>query len=811
MVNKIVLLCFICLTWFYSYPQTEYKPDIDQVAGQFIKMLRSDPKEKINFYTDKWLYLAGENLWFSAYCLNALSDRPLRTSKNLYVDLVNDKDSVISQALLNIWEYRTGGKLSLPLSMKEGNYWIRAYTARILREDSNRILVKPIYVLNARNPDPHGLSMARSKSIVDQSDSLAPQVFFFPEGGSIISGTTATVAFQCQTATGKAVDVSGFVTDSRDSVVANFKSTLPGIGKFSFDAWNPRKYVAHIKWANNRILNYPLPRIDQFASQISIIDQTEQAYHVRISQGDSLYKKNISTHLIGISRDSLCFAANGSDMYELNISKNNFPKGKGILFLFDDQGRIVSQRAIYTDSSSLHVSMVTDKTMYGPREKVKLDLGVSGMDNQPINALFSVSVTDDRLSKQMTEQGQRSYSNLDEIQFSHTSSTTGTEQKKTYSSEELDLLMLVQKNQYAGWKYGDQFVQDTNNSKLADTSILSIRGRILSKKNEPLIGYLVDLFSDQKDMFRVDTTDDKGRFIFNLPDYDDGSKFNLKLTNFKGKAQEGKVIMDNQSFPLISTPVQLKNRFKPSELEAIRNFRAHHLDTLSTELQNGSLSPVTVKTQKPQATSYDESKRVSRFSYIITSDNFQNGDNFAVVNAVKNVPGFNVLSSMSQTHLGVQPMVIMDGVAQSLMSTDVNSYLMSLDPASIDFIEILKGAQTAIYGIEGAGGVILINSLKTRKDVAQIDEKGLSTIFPKGYTKESGFTNPDYDKKEAKKDPFPDLRSTVYWKGKILTDAKGRASVEFFTSDEPTTYTVSVMGVTITGEMVYQQVKIKHR
>jgi hypothetical protein len=166
---------------------------------------------------------------------------------------------------------------------------------------------------------------------------------------------------------------------------------------------------------------------------------------------------------------------------------------------------------------------------------------------------------------------------------------------------------------------------------------------------------------------------------------------------------------------------------------------------------------------------------------------------------------------MSQTHLGVQPMVIMDGVAQSLISTDVNSYLMSLDPAIIDFIEILKGAQTAIYGIEGAGGVILINSLKTRKDVAQIDEKGLSTIFPKGYTKESSFANPDYDKKEAKKDPFPDLRSTVYWKGKILTDANGRASVEFFTSDDPTTYTVSVMGVTITGEMVYQQVKIKHR
>jgi hypothetical protein len=812
MVNKILLLFCVCLPGFYSYSQTEHNPDIDQVAGQFVKMLRSDPKEKINFYTDKWLYQAGEDIWFSAYCLNTLSDRLIHTSKNLYVDLVNDKDSVISQALLNTWEYRTGSKLVLPLTMKEGNYWIRAYTARILREDSNRILVKPVYVLNPRNPDPRALSIVRAKSIVEQSDSLTPQMLFFPEGGSIISGTTATIAFQCQTQTGKPLDVSGYITDSRDSVVASFKSTLPGIGKFSFDAWNPRKYIAHIKWVNNRTLNYPLPRIEQFASQISVIDQSDQFFHVRISQGDSLYKKNISTHLIGISRDSICFAANGTDMYELNIPKNNFPRGKSVLFLFDEQGRIASQRAIFIDSSNVHISMVTDKAIYGPREKVKLDLGVSGADNHPINAFFSVSVTDDRLSRQMTQQqGQHSYLNFDDIELLQSNSSALTEQMRKYTPGELDLLMLVQKSQYSEWKYDYRFVQDTTNSREGDTNILSIRGSIMSKKNEPLIGYMVDLFSDQKDMFRIDTTDDKGRFKFTLPDYDDGTKFNLKLTNLKGKAQEGKIIIENASFPLVKTPIILKNGFGPTELEAIRSFRAHHQDTLSEGFQNGSLSPVTVKTQKPPGSSYDESKRVSRFSYIITSENFQNGDNFAVVNAVKNVPGFNVMSSMSLTHTGVQPLVVMDGVIQSSVSGDVNSYLMSLDPTTIDFIEILKGAQTAIYGIEGAGGVIIINSLKTRKDVLQIDEKGLATIYPKGYAKESNFSNPDYDKKEVKKDPFPDLRSTVYWKGKIITDAKGKASVEFFTSDEATTYTVSLMGVTTGGEMVYQQVKIKNR
>jgi hypothetical protein len=818
MFDKIIkCCCSIFLISLNCFSQSNQAPDIDQLAGQFVKLMRTNPHEKIEVFTNKWIYSAGEEVWFKAYCLNALSDRPIHQSKNLFLDIVNDKDSVVSQALMNIKEDKSGGKILLSESLNEGFYWIRAYTRNILKEDTNRIFIKPIYILNPRHSDLRALSSANHlKSEANYKDTSLPQLQLFPEGGSIISGTTATVAFIFRSASGHPLEATGYVTDTRDSTVANFSSSIAGIGKFSFDAWNPRKYVAHIKWANNRTLNYPLPHIDQFASQLSILDQNDQTIHVRISQGDSLYKKNKLTHLLAISRDSVCFAANGSDMYDLNIPKNNFPKGKAILFLFDEQGRIVSQRAVYIDSSNIHVSLTADKNVFGPREKVKLAIAVSGPDNHPINALLSVSVTDDRYGRSAFQsQYPASYLYIGAAQLS--SSTTTSSDLKA-SQAEMDMIMMIQKPLYSEWKYGLDFGLSKSNNIDDDSNFLRIQGRIVNKKNEPLIAYMVDLFSDQKDMFRIDTTDDKGRFTFSLPDFEDGSKFNLKLTNLEGKAQDGLVLFDKSNFPQVSTPFSLKQRFNLSELGLIRESKARQLDTLTYGSGKGVLSPVTVKTDKTAGTSYDESKRVSRFSYIITSEKFQNGDIYAVVNAIKNVPGFNTgISSVvtpaasittSGTTEGMQPLVVMDGVPQTLSGGDVNSFLLSLDPASIDFIEILKGALTAIYGIQGAGGVILINSVKGRKDIAQIDEKGLTAIYPKGYMRVSSFSEPDYDNKEVRKSSYPDLRSTIYWKGNLLTDASGKASVEFFTADEPSSYTVSLMGVTTNGIQINKETKI---
>ncbi|HSZ87023.1 MAG TPA: Plug domain-containing protein, partial [Puia sp.] len=529
----------------------------------------------------------------------------------------------------------------------------------------------------------------------------------------------------------------------------------------------------------------------------------DQTFHVRVSLGDSLYKKNKTTYIFGVSRDSLCFAANGTDMYDLNIPKNSFPKGRATLFLFDEKDQVVSQRNIYininSDSNSIIAS--TDKPVYEPREKAKLNVSVPSVDRHPMAALFTVSVADNRFAGDIPDVLS------DEAKLFE---AAGNAQQKQFSPAEIDLIMLTQKNLYPEWRYGDNNITMSSPMHIEDSALLDIKGKIVNKKNEPLKNYIVNLFSGDKRIFKIDTTDGNGHFTIQLPDYYDGTQFNLKLTNLKGQGEEGKVILDNPDFPHFNTPHELKRKFDQAEVTVIRNFKTHTLEDTSFYAKENSLKAVTIKPEKTTEASYDKSKRVNQFSTIITSENLNNGDRNAIINAVQNVAGFN--AGMNSMKLGgsynVQPLVVMDGVILTL-SSDVKTFLQSVDPSTIDFIEILKGPQAALYGMQGAGGVILINTTNDKKQVSQINSQGLSTIYPKGYFKEADFTSPDYDKKEVKKSSTPDKRITLYWNANVLTDKTGNATEYFFTADDRAIYSIIIMGITENGNIISKKITIK--
>src|SRR5579863_5476806 len=136
---KKILSGFIIFLYLNSSGQNEQKGGIDALAGQFIKYIRTADKEKIIVLTDKMFYASGENIWLKAWCLNSLSNKIVHKSKNLFIDLVDDKDSLISQLLFNIGDLKTDGRISLPESLKEGYYWLRGYTNNMLKADVNSI------------------------------------------------------------------------------------------------------------------------------------------------------------------------------------------------------------------------------------------------------------------------------------------------------------------------------------------------------------------------------------------------------------------------------------------------------------------------------------------------------------------------------------------------------------------------------------------------------------------------------------------------------------------------------------------------
>ncbi len=284
----------------------------------------------------------------------------------------------------------------------------------------------------------------------------------------------------------------------------------------------------------------------------------------------------------------------------------------------------------------------------------------------------------------------------------------------------------------------------------------------------------------------------------------------IQVSDLGGKKQNAHVITEPFKYPVFATPAVLKKRFSSSEFAMIKDFKSYELDTAIFGKGKDWLRAVTVKSYRKKQVNYDESKRMSPYSYIITSDRLQAGGARAIGNALLMVP--RIRNNMNE------PLLVMDGVVVTpsdyIPKDSVNfinpvmTFLNTIDPVSIDFIEVLSGPEAAIYGVRGANGVISINTVSTLKDRRLAPSVGMTVISRKGYDYATPFAGPDYDKKENRKSSFPDHRSTIYWNGNLVTDNNGKATADFYTADDPTTYTVTITGITAGGDIVFKQSQI---
>lgn len=86
------------------------------------------PTEKAHLQLDKPYYAAGDNIWFKAYVADARNTNLTTQSNILYVELVDEVDSVCKQLRLPLENGISWGDFQLADTLAEGNYRIRAYT-----------------------------------------------------------------------------------------------------------------------------------------------------------------------------------------------------------------------------------------------------------------------------------------------------------------------------------------------------------------------------------------------------------------------------------------------------------------------------------------------------------------------------------------------------------------------------------------------------------------------------------------------------------------------------------------------------------
>ncbi len=140
------------------------------------------------------------------------------------------------------------------------------------------------------------------------------------------------------------------------------------------------------------------------------------------------------------------------------------------------------------------------------------------------------------------------------------------------------------------------------------------------------------------------------------------------------------------------------------------------------------------------------------------------------------------------------------------------SYLMNIQPTAVESVEIfLNNGITNIGAMNNTKGVLEVNTKVMPKgekiSFSQLKQMlgspNVVDLNPLGYAKTMEFYVPKYAVARPSLEN-PDLRTTIYWNPKIITDkVTGKASFDFPNSDGKGSFRVVVEGIDIDGNLAH--------
>ncbi len=812
--RKVYLLfAFVFLTQL-GIAQKAPLATLDSLAGRFIAELRNTSAEKFQIFTNKQVYAVGEIVWFKAFVQDLVSKRLTGKSNILFVDMVDANDHIVNQCMLHAAAFKTDGSFMLPDTLASGHYWLRAYTASSVAGKEPVIGIQPIYLINSLKPDPEKSSNLKAMNMAQESFKDSLLVNIHPEGGTVIGGATTLLAIKVTKMNGIPFSGSGFIKDNRDSIVARFTTNSAGLAKASFFCFSYSQYKVHMVNAGKPDLVYNVPPVNMFAAQLGLLENNG-IRKLRIVLEDSLYRRDKLTFLLGISGDSLCFSSFGKGSYEVVLPEYRFPKGIAQFFLFDEERSLLSKRSLFIEGNEPLIKLVTEKQKYTAREKVNLSLEITGANQKTIPASFSITVED--RAKEVVLQN------------------PGLSKEAIFTS-----LAAADKDLYLLTDYkslGDEIILKIKLPKHweeqpKEDSSLYIKGRVIDGRGRPLVKKIVTLFGDMKSkLFVSDTTDEKGAFNFPLIAYYDQTKFNLQVTEPSGILIPSKIQLDTMlKIPAIKTPAHLKQYFEWEDITAVRKKLVLQIanDTILQRRGKEWLTDVTVRGYVKKDPGYDVKKRMSLFSKVIPADLLQRAGNGSLGNAIFRAPGIHLRNGYVTVTGGnsfgtgpqTEPLLVVDGVPipsdtlDKLSGSEPSPLLMALnriDPATVDFIEVLTGSESAMFGTRGGNGVIIVNTRSTMLFDDPTKNNGMRNFLVKGFQVPEKFDHPDYAIKENRLSKIPDNRTHIYWYGDGVTDELGKSALSFYTADGSATYSIIVQGITAEGFVFRKEIMIDRK
>ena len=392
--------------------------DARDVLDSIQRLLDNAPiQEKVYLHLDNNCYYRGEEIWFKAYVVKADNNNFTDLSRLLYVELVSPDGMLVERQIISISSDGDGeGSFYLTDSLYSGFYELRAYTrwmmnfdvtqhpsnfrsrqlfyTKQMAEDFYRLYgtvysrVVPVY----ETPEQLGeygkkYIVERPKQRLDKELKSNLKVNFYPEGGHLIAGTKATVAFEVLNELGEQVSISGKVGNK------TIRTEHQGRGMFTVDVPESGRLEAQFHYAD-KDYRIDLPKTEKTGCAMSLKEEDgDFTASIRL-RGVPMDKDYAA---IVLSRGQLKVFERFRPEYEtgtatIGIDSEKLPSGVSDLIIVDNDGRPMADRLFFVnhhDYEDGHIKLITKEMDYNPYEAIDLELQVPEGTDQ-----ISVSVRD---------------------------------------------------------------------------------------------------------------------------------------------------------------------------------------------------------------------------------------------------------------------------------------------------------------------------------------------------------------------------------------------------------------------------------
>ena len=112
----------------------------------FSAQIERYPQEKLHLHTDKDSYIAGDTIWLRAHCADAATHRPIAASRYVYVELRDDRGSLVRRIKLLSRDSVYSGYLPTQSLERFGNYSLTAYTLYMRNQGPDYFFKKPLTI-----------------------------------------------------------------------------------------------------------------------------------------------------------------------------------------------------------------------------------------------------------------------------------------------------------------------------------------------------------------------------------------------------------------------------------------------------------------------------------------------------------------------------------------------------------------------------------------------------------------------------------------------------------------------------------------